>query len=1068
MSNCPSEPAQNPVSIQALQETLLQLQAEKVEQEKFDANAEREKIKRFIQILEKGQKQPVEETKNGSAKKRIEQSLLKHIQPACSLITDGKIVSSIDSEALKGLQKFIIMEEGSKARAFDTLTVMSRWIEAGNEANYWQLCPPPLPVMIKAPVSPFSRGAWQKTSHYDELFQALERSLGRQEDIEKKGLVTIQLGQFLLSAVLLGDIHDQVSLKALMRRLGEPLCHAGDLCWLELKLVRPRQIGNELRRWFPDALTELFYYGLSEQACTLARDWAENDQSIKRLYRIIRQFLVWEGTAKTSIPASYTKLMDIVLYQRMLDSSALMAGFTGRKFISHSPRLDCWKRLMGGNLPEEDYHNAENNVEPDAKQVSVSEAKPDTVSAHSLLEPIWLHGFRQAVFGTKEQSVRSCAKACDAYLQTLSQPKTMRVFVSEWIHYLLTERRQIKGKLAVSTIKGFLSSTGKRLASVTGDIDITELDEAGFEDIYWQVLEDAQTNSLKRAIAKGLTEFHEFMVHRYGAPELQGSKAMGMGRSAVPVDANIISLDEYERILKRLLTYKALNTFHEELGLIAKLIVILGFRCGLRRSEVLKLRIADYHPGMRCELLIRPWSNRRLKTKSSTRKMPVHVLLTEAELQLLDQWVYKRLEQEKKTAPDELKNKYLFALPESQLESIPEEFLFRKIHHVMREVTQDKTLRFHHLRHSFATWTVMRLMLSDMTYVPLLFPKQPKTQKWLEQSGAFRKSLYLNSEITRKHLYAAASLLGHSGPDMSLEHYVHCLDLVSMLARKERVEFKHAIKVPFHQQSTLYKKAKDNLPRLLQLARANYRKKGRAEYLVRQQRQPVWQEGAELEDKISGYEVMEDLYTFLSMYLNDGDLDVKSLGQRFGYRAETSIAYIDQLVCLSDKLQSGTRVLPLWRLNDDDEEEFREVANQAYALMEEKSDYVTTVCDFYAENVWRSRRGLIFKKQEVVEAAKRYVGFLNEIGIEEARLELSFFKGTSTSQIKFWRSNLGLNNHKEKLNISPQNKKSPGIRNAVRIKVRALNPQQLDETSEAPYVRLLMFLLRVLAKKEKV
>ena len=213
---------------------------------------------------------------------------------------------------------------------------------------------------------------------------------------------------------------------------------------------------------------------------------------------------------------------------------------------------------------------------------------------------------------------------------------------------------------------------------------------------------------------------------------------------------------------------------------------------------------------------------------------------------------------------------------------------------------------------------------------------------------------------------------------------------------------------------------------------------------------------------------MEDLYTFLSMYLNDGDLDVKSLGQRFGYRAETSIAYIDQLVCLSDKLQSGTRVLPLWRLNDDDEEEFREVANQAYALMEEKSDYVTTVCDFYAENVWRSRRGLIFKKQEVVEAAKRYVGFLNEIGIEEARLELSFFKGTSTSQIKFWRSNLGLNNHKEKLNISPQNKKSPGIRNAVRIKVRALNPQQLDETSEAPYVRLLMFLLRVLAKKEKV
>lgn len=1066
MSNCPGEPTQKPVSIQALQETLLQLQTEKVDQTKFDANAEHEKIQRFIQILEKGQKQPAEETKIQTAKKRIEQTLLKQIQPAFSLIADGETVSSIESEALKGLQKFIIKEEGSKARAFDTLTVMSRWIEAGNEARYWHLCPPPLPVMVKAPVSPFGRGAWQKTSHYEHLFQRLECSFVRQEEIEKNCPATIQLGQFLLSAILLGDIHDLASLKALMKRLGDPLNHAGDLCWLDLQLIRPRQIGNELRRWFPDVLTELLYYSLSNESKKLAKDWIESEQSIKRLYRVIRQFLVWAGADKAHIPTTYTRLLDIVLYQRMLDSSALIAGFTGRKFISHSPRFDCWTRLMGGRLIEDGCSDAEKNSgadankgsEPDVKKESASEAKPDSVIAQSLLEPIWLHGFRQAVFGAKEQSIRSCAKACEAYLLTFSEPKTMRLLVPEWIHFLLTERREIKGKLAVSTIKGFLSSTGKRLASVAGDIDITELDEAGFEDIYWQVLDDAQTSSLKRAIAKGLTEFHEFMVHRYQMPELLGSKAMGMGRAAVPVDANIISLDEYESILQRLLTYKALNTFHEELGLIAKLIVILGFRCGLRRSEVLKLRIADYHPGMRSELLIRPWSNRRLKTKSSTRKMPLHVLLSEAELQLLDQWLVKRLKQEKETSPDELKNAFLFALPELQLQSIPEEFLFRKIHHVLREVTQDKTLRFHHLRHSFATWTTMRLMLSDMTHVPELFPRQPKTQAWLEQSHVFRENLYLSAAITRKHLYAVASLLGHSGPDMSLEHYVHCLDLVSMLSRKDRVEFKHAIKVPFHQQSTLYKKAKDNLPRLLQLARATYRQKGRAKYLVSQQ-QPAWQEGAELEDKTSGYEEMENLYTFLSMYLNDGSLDLKSLGHRFGYTEEASAAYIDQLACLSSKQQSNTRVLPLWRLNDDDEEEFREVANKAYALMEEKPDYVTSVCEFYAENVWSSRRGLVFKRREDVDAAERYIGFLKGIGIEESRIELAFFKGTSVSQMKFWRSNLGLKKHKEKLEISPQNQKNPGIRNAVRIKVRALNPQELDESSEAPYMRLLMFLL---------
>lgn len=42
----------------------------------------------------------------------------------------------------------------------------------------------------------------------------------------------------------------------------------------------------------------------------------------------------------------------------------------------------------------------------------------------------------------------------------------------------------------------------------------------------------------------------------------------------------------------------------------------------------------------------------------------------------------------------------------------------------------------------------------------------------------FRKKLYGHDFPTRKHAYAVALLLGHSGPDISVEHYIHSFDWI--------------------------------------------------------------------------------------------------------------------------------------------------------------------------------------------------------------------------------------------------------------------------------------------------
>lgn len=1061
MSDCQKVTTHKLVSLQILQDTLLQLQAEKGEQTQFDVNTQQEKIKRFIQILEKGQKKSVENAKEPVAKKQRDQELLKKIKPAFSLIADGKVVSPIESKALKELQKFIIKEEGSKARAFDTLTVMSRWIEAGNEAGYWQLCPPPLPVMLKAPASPFGRGAWQKAKVFEQLLQGLKDSFEVQNRLDKEVTANLPFGQFVLSAILLGDIHDRVSLKALMSQLNEPLINQGDHCWLDLRLIKPRQIGVELRRWFPDPMTELLFYRLDKSTFDQASGWLESSRESSVYFRPIRRLLLRMGVDREVIPSGFKGLFRVVEYQRMLESSSLVTAFTSRKFISHSVREDCWTRLMGGLPHKKDEDDSLDKVVSTSKNEALID-KPE-----SPLEPIWFSKFRQRVFGSSEQTIEACANECAVYLNSISRVRSMRYLVPEWIHYILTERRQVKGKLAISTIKGFLSSTGKRLVSVMGDVDIMELDEAGFEDIYWQVLEDVESGSLKRSVAKGLTDFHEFLIRHYDkVPKLTEPQAMGMGRVAVPVDANIISLDEYEDCLTKLLTDRELNNSHEDLAEIAHIIVILGFRCGLRRSEALKLRLADYHPSIRSELLIRPWSNRRLKTKSSTRKIPIHALLTKHELGVLDQWFNQRLEQEKDTDPDELKNAYLFVLPEETMDAIKEDFLFSKIHRVLRAVTQDETLRFHHLRHSFATWTVMRLMLSDLDHIPVIFPQQVKTQKWLEQSKAFRKGLYLNDSMTRKHIYAVSSLLGHSGPDMSLEHYIHCLDLVSMLTRKKRFGAKSAIKVVNFSSTTAYdKKIVDDLDGLLAEARNVAERKKRGTSFANQQAKTTANLSVELIFEKSGYEVLENLYAFLSMCVRNSGQKRLELARRYDYSKEEIDAYIQRLdQWVSQRLHinkdlSVQQILPLRRLNDEDEKEFKHVANAAFSLLKERPVYVAQICDHYSENIWSTRRGLIFKKRGEVGEAKRYISFLKAIGIDEQRIELAFYKGSKSDQIKFWRSSLGLESCVETLGLSPQNINSPGTLNAVRVKVRLLDSKGLPDGSEVPYLRLLMFIL---------
>ena len=280
-----------------------------------------------------------------------------------------------------------------------------------------------------------------------------------------------------------------------------------------------------------------------------------------------------------------------------------------------------------------------------------------------------------------------------------------------------------------------------------------------------------ETPSVRKKLANSLRAFHNFLVRKHRVKPLEDTSLFSVHGLGSPVDANLVTLEEYHRILDWL-DCNWPHTLDPGLQPLARMMVILGFRCGLRRSEALGIKCAAVRGlGEKPELLIQPSSGNRLKSTSAKRRLPIFLLMSEQEC---DQFL--ELAQRGTYRPDK-RSHALLTIAGSYGIEVSSRRLLPVIHKAMRAVTNDPSLRFHHLRHSFATWTLMRLMIGESGNIPEHFGHLRETQPWLEESRAFCTQMYdLLPETTRMHAYLVAQMMGHSHPTITLQYYVHGMD----------------------------------------------------------------------------------------------------------------------------------------------------------------------------------------------------------------------------------------------------------------------------------------------------
>jgi len=170
------------------------------------------------------------------------------------------------------------------------------------------------------------------------------------------------------------------------------------------------------------------------------------------------------------------------------------------------------------------------------------------------------------------------------------------------------------------------------------------------------------------------------------------------------------------------------------------------------------------------ELFIRNNAFSRLKTSNGVRQIPLLPFLEKGELQLIKKWHRKRLGE----SLGDLELPFFTDSADSQT-PIGAHNIFPEINEIMRNMTGDNSLHFHHLRHSFANWTLLRLIAPD-------YPQILESEIALPQGVSSDRSLSISITSDRhpgtKMLYALARLMGHASPDETLFSYIHLLDWI--------------------------------------------------------------------------------------------------------------------------------------------------------------------------------------------------------------------------------------------------------------------------------------------------
>ncbi|HFB64462.1 MAG TPA: site-specific integrase, partial [Aeromonadales bacterium] len=576
-------------------------------------------------------------------------------------------------------------------------------------------------------------------------------------DLEKR------TGQLIFSAIRYGGLLRSAQIKLFMNLICEPPHYLDGHIWFEIE--ENNNEGTQI--WNPDPLTLALLYNWYEDLMHIKlKDALKEKRTVFQWIHIINRF--FNQDKKKTKKISPKKLIKAISSRLSLSMPALLVDCAQGVHDSRTIHPDVYCRLITAKSP---VHNID-CIEPPQQQSTRQKTiqKINTAHKSGLKDNELLLKIGQLLRSVNKRG--QIAKEIKDLIDTLSpECNPITVYLCQWISIRLTHNNRWGNRYKAKSAYTRLRSIARRLGGWMGSEDPTKMGVQKLIEIYEEVIDSVDTISLRASIAKNLREFQEFLEDEWGAERITSDAPWaGYNKGGSNVDAKIILPEEYATATN--FYFKQIEKEHNSLEknlLIARLLLlIMGYRAGMRRKEGIGLRIKDICSMGRPEILIRPHEKRLLKSLSANRRIPVFIFFSTNEQALLLSFLKKREEEGAK--PDD----YFFCIRELQTPFINESLVFDHIQWLLQVITGDPKTRYHHLRHSFATWRFWKWMMPRYYEYETLYRgfEQYDEQKLLNE----RKNvlgLQNGDEASHKVAYALSMSVGHSGPSMTLNHYIH-------------------------------------------------------------------------------------------------------------------------------------------------------------------------------------------------------------------------------------------------------------------------------------------------------
>jgi len=664
----------------------------------------------------------------------------------------------------------------SEARVRIWFRFLAHGFEIGNRDHGWSV--PLVPQLVRV------RKArnWATIDNFTRRAMAgrLERAFGEiLEDPPAKDLVG-NLGQILFTAVFFGGLLErgwlEPFLNAVIRR--EFYQHKG-IIWVEMvrenKLLAGQIVGPGeafyAKRFFPDYFTAVQLYrvldlGLVPSIMPYPKPWDLLKSYLKTL----------SGIPDFQLPSSLDEFLKLAVSRNLYLPGSILSYATG-KLQSTSLAIEPWLRCISGNAvcnsrPDKSLRRQENGGGMEVVMPrKYSLKRVDVLFGEMMKEISPKKGVELSRSETKKVFERMLAE----HKNELSPAFQL---VLHWGRQLLNprssylERRSKSEAVTTRTVRRYFGALGSAFLLAAENCNLTTLDQDELELLYGQVLEDRQSDA---KAAHCLCQFHGFLMAFFGLPPIESVELKGAASGPTNQNANLITEDVFGLVLSGLGGGRGGMSRWQCVRVIAW---IICYRCGLRPSEVLKLRVVDFQViGTEdFELLVRLTP----KTERGRRRIPASLCLRTDERRLLLEYFRRRC-QEVGLYGDN----YLLAHPEQRIGRLTDEAIYEPIRSLLRSITKDDTLRLYHARHSFNSALQTQFQLrGKQLFDQIGFLNLEVTT---DSDQHLRDALMGNEHWGRKDQHVQGILVGHSSPEITNRYYNHLNDvLLGTLVRQKR------------------------------------------------------------------------------------------------------------------------------------------------------------------------------------------------------------------------------------------------------------------------------------------